>query len=108
MRFPKPCLTCGVLTTGGSRCPTHQGELDRMKELKATAQKKERKSFYYNADYRRRAKQVRETALICHICHDGPRYYDPWQADHLIPGDIHSPLAPAHRSCNAKRGSKAL
>jgi hypothetical protein len=40
------------------------------------------------------------------LCGGGARPNDPWQADHVIPGDADSPLAPAHRSCNAARGNK--
>lgn len=62
----------------------------------------------YSGDYRRRAKLVRENATICHICGKGPDPLDPWQADHIIPADPTSPLAAAHRSCNAARGNKPI
>jgi hypothetical protein len=65
-------------------------------------------SGQYSGDYKARAKQVRDTAVLCHICKEGFRADDPWQADHLIPGNPVSPLAPAHRSCNAKRGNKPI
>ena len=40
------------------------------------------------------------------LCGGGAVPGDPWQADHVIPGNPDSPLAPAHRSCNAARGNK--
>lgn len=101
--FKKPCLDCGKLSEG-SRCPEHQRRVDQLRDMKRAA----KKAQYYNSDYRKRAKIVRETALICHICGDGPRVNDPWQADHLEPGNPDSELAPAHRSCNAKRGDRPL
>jgi len=62
----------------------------------------------YLGDYKRRAKAVREQAVNCHICGDPARLNDPWTADHIIAGDPNSPLAPAHRSCNERRGNKPL
>jgi hypothetical protein len=62
----------------------------------------------YSGDYKRRAKAVREQAVNCHICGDPARTNDPWTADHIIAGDRNSPLAPAHRSCNERRGNKPL
>lgn len=62
----------------------------------------------YSGDYKKRAKMVRDTAVLCHICREGFRLGDPWQADHILPGNPLSPLAPAHASCNAKRGNKPI
>lgn len=61
----------------------------------------------YAGDYRRRAKAIRDHAEFCWLCGGGAREDDPWQADHVIPGDPNSPLAPAHRSCNASRGNRS-
>jgi len=97
--IPKPCLTCGTPTTNGQRCPDCQHEHNTTRNNKRT---------HYKGNYRQRAQQVRNTATNCHICGEGPRYLDPFQADHLIPGDPNSPLAPAHRTCNARRGNKPL
>jgi len=106
-RFPKPCLVCGSLTKGLSRCEVHQAEWQtleniRLKEMKA------RRPNLYDSNYRKKAKIVRETAITCHLCNEGYRYNDPFTADHLIAGDPNSPLAAAHRSCNSRRGSKPL
>ena len=51
---------------------------------------------------------IRENAQYCWICGGPVDLYDPMQADHVIPGDPESPLAPAHRSCNAARGNKPM
>jgi hypothetical protein len=80
------CLTCGTITTQ-ARCPSC-----------ARAKRQ-----LYQGDYPQRAQAVRDTATHCHLCGQGPRHDDPWQADHLTPGDPNSPLLAAHRSCNASR-----
>ena len=54
---------------------------------------------------------MRATATRCHICGDGYRAWDPWQADHLIQGTEaggggDGPLAAAHRSCNIRRSNQ--
>ena len=102
--FPAPCLVCGKLTRGGNKCEEHRPPpRDR-----SARELKKKLTGQYSGDYRRRAKTVRDSASICHICGEGYRPRDPWQADHLIPGDPSSPLAAAHRSCNASRGDKPL
>lgn len=99
MTIPKPCLACGTPTTNGSRCNDCEIEHQATRNAKRT---------HYKGDYKKRAKAVRDTAAICHICGEGPRYGDPFQADHLIPADPTSPLAPAHRTCNARRGNRPI
>lgn len=105
-KFPKPCLDCGVLTRNGNRCETHQTAVDALHDARRMSVKK--LSGQYAGDYRRRAKLVRETAVVCHLCGEGARWGDPWEADHLFPGEADSPLLPAHRSCNISRGNKAV
>lgn len=61
--------------------------------------------------YRRAREQVLRGAVACWICGRGPRPGDPFVTDHIIPralggGDHLSNLAPAHRSCNARKGAK--
>lgn len=104
-KFPKPCRTCGTLSLN-ALCPTHQAEVARIHDAKRAIVKKQ--TGQYSGDYKRRAKQVRDTALTCHICGDSARYNDPFEADHLIPGDPSSPLAAAHRSCNIRRSNTPL
>lgn len=107
-KFPKPCLDCGVLTTGGNRCDEHETIVKQLHNIKRAAVKKA--TGQYSGSYRARAKVVRDTALVCHICGDGARVDDSWVADHAIPaspGDS-ALLLPAHKSCNAKRGNKPL
>lgn len=106
-RFPKPCLVCGALTQGLSRCDKHQSEWQvlegiRLKEMKS------RRPNLYDSQYRKKAKAIRETALFCHLCKEPARHNDPFTADHLVAGDPDSPLAAAHRSCNSRRGNKPL
>jgi hypothetical protein len=89
-RVPKPCLNCGRLTTRISRCEPCQRHHDGL----------------YDSEYRRLAAVVRATAVLCHICGEGERTDDPWQADHVVAGDRSSPLAAAHRSCNIRKGDR--
>lgn len=105
-RFPKPCIDCGALTLGGNRCQIHQQRIDDLATARRNSVKKSLGT--YSGDYRRRAKAVRESAIICHLCGEGARVNDPWEADHLIAGDPRSELAAAHRSCNQRRGNKPL
>jgi 5-methylcytosine-specific restriction protein A len=98
-RFRKPCLDCGVLTSGPSRCDScaaaYARRIDSMRD--------KTKRSLYSGDYRQRSKAVRDAAEVCWVCGGGPDPADPWQADHLVPDDPLSPLAPAHRSCNIRR-----
>ena len=95
MRFHKPCLDCGKLSVN-SRCDEHSAAAE-------TRRASGRVRPHYSGTYRARAKKVREQAVSCWICKEGARVGDPWQADHYLPGDLDSPLLPAHRSCNIRR-----
>jgi hypothetical protein len=92
-RFPKPCIKCGTLTNGGSYCSTHLAE---------------KKGRYNNLAYRKQREAIRATATHCHLCGKAFLTQKEITADHLIPGDINSPLLPAHLSCNSRRGDKPL
>jgi len=94
------CVRCGVLTLHGSVCEPCEQERERIRSRK-------RGTRHYTTEYRKRAAQVRATAVTCWLCGDGARANDPWTADHVVPGDPDSPLAPAHRSCNSRRGNRA-
>lgn len=104
----RPCIDCGQLVQGASRCETHETERRRRLRKPDSPERKAKKAAVYNYQYRKRAKFVRNFATQCHLCGEGYRPNDPWQADHLDPGNPHSPLAPAHRSCNLRRGNKPL
>jgi len=60
----------------------------------------------YTAQYRKQALEVRANATTCWICDQGPKPDDPWTADHVDAGQPTSPLLPAHRSCNSRRGNE--
>jgi hypothetical protein len=96
MTISRPCLTCRQLTTNPRRCPDCQTTYNRLHPKP--------KRPHYSGDYQARAKAVRDSAQYCWICLEGARVNDPWTADHVIPGDVDSPLLPAHRSCNSRRG----
>ena len=107
LRFPKPCLVCGVLTKGLSRCDTHQADWQAVENLRLKDMKARRPNLYDN-NYRKRARVVRQSAVYCHLCNEPARRNDPFTADHIIAGDKESPLAAAHRSCNSRRGNKPI
>ncbi len=67
----------------------------------------------YDAAYRRRAARLRAAATAdpstqCWRCGQRAIVGDPWQAGHLIDGELFSALAPEHRSCNARAGRLSL
>lgn len=105
-RFQQPCLDCGKLSRNGSRCETHQRQKEAEWDRPKAARKKA--TGQYSGDYKKRARIIRENAQYCWICGGPVDLYDPMQADHIVPGDPNSPLAPAHRSCNAARGNKPM
>jgi hypothetical protein len=86
-------LICGRLGES-PRCPAH------------TIATKPR-----SGTYTRDAKAIVAAADRCWLCGEGPRPDDPFVAHHVIPRlhggtDDPSNLAPAHRSCNGRRGAK--
>jgi hypothetical protein len=104
-RFPKPCRVCGNLSLN-NLCDYHQAIEDKLHNIKRDQIKKQ--TGQYSGDYRKRAAQVRATATVCHICGDGPRFNDPFEADHIDPANPASELKAAHRSCNGSRGNKPI
>jgi len=106
MRFNKPCLGCGSLSLN-NYCDVCAKAIERKRDSDPT--RVARKRALYGPNYRRLAPTVKANATQCHICKEGYRPDDPWEADHLYPhlGDA-SPLASAHRSCNQRRGNKPL
>lgn len=98
--FPMPCLDCGTLVRGSNRCPEHKA----INEIK---RQRKKNRGHYRGDYGKRSKFVRDNAEVCWLCGDGYRADDPWTADHYYPGEPDSPLLPAHRSCNSRRGNKS-
>jgi len=95
----RPCLTCGVLVDGASRCGEHARIVARQIESR-------RDRPHYRGSHRRAAEKIVKAASVCWLCGEGARAGDPWQADHVDPGVVGSQLLPAHRSCNIAR-SKA-
>lgn len=94
----KPCIVCGTLTNGNSRCETHRLEQDNQRYRRRGPRP------HYAGDYKTRAAQIRANATECWICGQGPIPGDPWTADHIQPGDPDSELRAAHLRCNSRRG----
>ena len=97
MAFQKPCLDCGALTRNKSRCNKHQA---------AHEAESNQNRDHYKGSYKSKAKLVRQYASVCWLCGKGAIENDPWTADHYLPANPDSPLLPAHRSCNSRRGNK--
>jgi RIO-like serine/threonine protein kinase len=100
-----PCLVCGVLSFQ-RLCETHEQEVKKEHEARRQAIKAQTKQ--YSGTYTKRAKAVRESAILCHICKEGIRINDPFEADHINPAENGSNalLLAAHRSCNRRRSNK--
>lgn len=96
--LPRPCLGCGTLTAN-TRCESCAAT----KAREWDARRDPATRTHYSGDYKRRAKAVRDGPGACWLCGEGDRPGDPWQADHVTPGDSNSILLKAHRSCNIRR-----
>jgi len=100
----KHCLRCHALTNSGSLCTRCR--------TGSRAKRGTREQRGLGWDHRRRAAQLR-SVTVCHLCGkpgDWNDPADPLTADHLVPrakGGHLSPLLPAHRSCNSRRGATA-
>lgn len=89
------CLDCGQLSPN-TRCGPC---------TKARQKIRNDRRVHLQGDYKTRAAKVRAEAEICWLCGGGEIPGDPWQADHVIPGDPNSELRASHRSCNSRRGN---
>jgi len=106
-RFPKPCLACNKLTTGGSYCDVHQATVDEKERLRQNNRKRGR-TLYDSTHYRKARAYLRATATHCHLCKQPFTDRKDITADHIEAGNPLSPLAPAHSLCNSRRGNKPL
>ncbi|WP_034088847.1 HNH endonuclease [Streptacidiphilus albus] len=105
------CLNpdCKVLfdaTTGRSRCPACQAELDTRMNSRPKANTTDRGLGW---QHQQRARESVSQDMACHICGGRATESDPMTADHQTPraqGGGDSPLLPAHRSCNSRRGGR--
>jgi len=103
--FPKPCMDCHKLYRGrGERCEDCRLRVSRARE--ADPNRRAYKRNLYNAEYKAKAKAIKNFSTHCHICKEAFTDRAQISADHLRPGDPTSPLAPAHLVCNARRGNR--
>jgi hypothetical protein len=105
--FRKPCIDCGELSRS-TRCDTCAGVRNQAIQAKRDADPnyKAKKARLYNSQYRRQAQAVKAGATHCALCHQPFQLGDRIEADHINPGDPTSPLQPAHRLCNQRKGGK--
>lgn len=111
MRFPRPCLKCNVLHKDkGDYCAACRKQYERDRERKRYEDPvfRARKQLLYSSAYKATAKIIKANATHCHICKEAFTDRSQITADHLIPGDPASPLAPAHKGCNSRRGNRPL
>lgn len=80
------------------------------------------RTYRNNRDYRDKSQALRrkamKTGMPCHICLEPISFDADWKhplsftADHLMPiatgGTMRGEIAPAHRSCNSRRGAGAV
>jgi hypothetical protein len=106
----KPCLDCGT-PSDGNRCPKCHGAHTLARNTKQTGDRKMNGGRpQYAGGWAAYSKAIRQTATTCHLCGQGPKPDDPWQADHLIPaaeGGGAGPARAAHRSCNIRRANRS-
>ena len=103
--FPKPCMDCHTLFKGkGERCEECRIRVSRARE--ADPNRRAYKANLYNAEYKAKARAIKNFATHCHICKQAFTDRAEISADHLTAGDTGSALAPAHLKCNARRGNR--
>lgn len=110
MPLPKPCLDCGTLTTNQSRCGVCQQKRDASpSQQQRKLARRMKKAMLYDSMYQHRAKLIRDSAVECYLCLNPFTQVDPPEADHLYPAlGSSSPLLPAHRTCNNRKGNKSV
>jgi hypothetical protein len=111
MRFPRPCLQCNKLHQDkGDYCLACRAEKERIRE--ANPERMARKRAMYGGSYPARRKQMIEEVMYrqlpCHICKEPFITGADITADHIDPSNPSSALAPAHKSCNSRRGNAPL
>jgi 5-methylcytosine-specific restriction endonuclease McrA len=104
------CLDCKQLfaaSTGRSRCPTCQAALEARMAARPKTRSTTARGLGWSHQKRKRAQISADMA--CWICGQPGSDDDPITADHTVPraqGGADSPLRPAHRSCNSRRGAQ--
>lgn len=108
MTAAKVCVECLNIIIGltDARCPRCQ----KAKDAASGPRIYDRRSY--------RAEQARVVAaaeadpdVVCWLCRSRtapPGYDGSWSADHERPGDVSSPLQPAHLGCNSARGDRPV
>jgi 5-methylcytosine-specific restriction endonuclease McrA len=103
------CLNCKALfpaDTGKSRCPPCQAALESRMNARPKGNTTERGLGWA---HQQRARQEISQDMTCWQCGQPATESDPITADHQTPraqGGGDSPLLPAHRSCNSRRGAQ--
>ena len=104
-RFQRPCLVCQKLTSNGTRCEIHERQYKQIQAAKYdTPERQLKKKLLYGGDYKRRRQAALAGATHCHICKEVFKPGDLIETDHVQSGNPASPLLPAHRLCNQRKG----
>lgn len=111
MRFPRPCLKCQQLHSDkGDYCQGCRSAYEQERERRRSQDpiRQVKKKLLYSSAYKAARAIIKANATHCHICKEPFTDRSQISADHLIPGDPASPLAPAHLRCNSSRGNRPL
>lgn len=112
--FATPCLICGKLARGSSRCPEHEAERNAKRNSRPDSPARiEKKRLLYNTAYRKKAKEIRDLVMrygaTCYLCEKPIEPGSPVHVDHVFPELANaSPLAPTHSFCNESKGNKSF
>lgn len=109
--FNTPCLDCGVLVRGATRCDRHQAEWLRSRQKPDSLKRRAIKAQRYDSHYQKVSKLMRQAARSglteCYICGQLIAGTDDIQIDHVYPSmGNQSPLAPVHARCNRAKSNK--
>ena len=101
----KPCIDCGALVRGASRCPSHQLQTNRRIE-KARGTRQERG---YGAEWMRLRARALRAQPWCGDCMTEGRPDNPLTGDHIVPLSAGGRNEPGNirilcRRCNSARG----
>lgn len=104
MALARPCLTCSIPTTRGTRCPLCEAGHQAQRNHERDAKRGSSTQRGYGSDYRKARTKLLAGDPACHWCGALAT-----TADHLIPlargGGVEGNLVPSCGPCNFARGA---